>query len=647
MYTRLRRETLTCQLPSIGTDIDEISNWRGCGHTGAGTTLMKGRGLLGRLSTPAAWAIISSVAAATAVVAAGSLVLGIESWRPLRLGSASPISWFIGDEPWGAPWDAAAQPAATPVLEAVTGFTETLAWLAALGVLICVLSLVLHGLGWTLSIWSGLVVRTALGARWRHLVGLLGRRWVVLAGVGVLGGLAAGVMLTAWLRSGWPELLGARRSMMEIVGAGLTAGAVSLLILAVVGLPAPLLLSRKRRLTGELQGDRATTGGRILIAQNLLAVAQFAGLLVVAFAGFLLWRDAPRRLSAADSTSGELNVTILTAPPESTVAAAGRAAALHEFWTTQRATGGDSVALTNPGAWLGLGPLVPVTAFCEACFRGVFFTPVTMETVRVMAVSPESLAVMSGEVLRGRDLSGSDRWGAERVVLLNETAAYQLFPGADPLGRTVYLGRRPSGKGHTVTGVVRRTPPRGPGNIGPVPPTVFVSVFQHPPPTTHLVASPDRPLAGLAMPSFLVEDGGPLSARLQTFTAPVRFFARLFLAVAMVVTIVAGGALVAVMVQVVVVRRRELAVRLAVGARNRHIFDWVLRRALRITGVGVLLGVSGARVIWEVLYPARSGEGVFFPLIVMTAAFAALAVVSSLLPVRRAVRVDAAELWSG
>jgi hypothetical protein len=607
---------------------------------------MKGRKLLARLSTPAAWAIVTSVAAATAVVAVGSLMLGVESWRPLRLGPSSDLSWSIGDVTWGAPWDAAAQPAATPVLDAVTGFTEALAWLATLGVLICVLSLVLHGLGWTLSIWSGLVVRTALGARWWHLVGLLSRRWALLSGAGVVVGLAAGLVATSWLSGGWPEMLGDKRSMVGIAGTGLGAGAFFLFILAIVGLPAPLLLGGRRRLTGELQGERATTGGRILLAQNLLAVAQFAGLLVVTFAGFLLWRDAPQNPDVVEPTSGDLNVAIVSAPAESTLAASGRADALYEFWSAQRATRSDSIALTNPGAWLGLGPLVPVTAFCEACFMGVFFTPVTMETVRIMAVSPESLAVMSGEVVRGRDLSGGDRWGAERVVLLNEPAAYRLFPGADPLGRTIYIGQRPSGEGHAVVGVVRRNPPPGPGNIGPAPPTVFVSIFQHPPPTAHLVSS-DTQVADATAPSLRVEQGGPLSAELRAFGAPARLFARLFVIVALVATIVSGGALVAVMIQLVQVRRRELAVRLAVGARNRHIFDWVLRHTLRITGVGALLGVSGARVIWEVLYPDRSGEGVFLPLVIMTAGFAVIALASSLLPTRRAVRVDAAELWSG
>ncbi len=586
------------------------------------------------------WALFSAIAVATAVVAVGAVSLRVDD---LPQGGAAQL---FGDKAWGAPWDATADSPATPALQAMASLDETLAWLVILCITICVLSLLLHAVGWMLSMWNTLTIRVALGARLRHLWALVSGRLLTAGAFGVMIGLALGGLVVRSLSAIRPELLVPPQNPLSGTLLALGLGLALLVLLAGLPLPALWLLHRRQRLAAELHGDHTTAGRRMLFWQGLLPVAQFAGLLIVTFASYVLWQELP--LGDLSDEVGEANesITVVRTAPE--VPTAGRAAAWRTLWGALREHR-DAFALTSHGASLGLGPVVPAVVFCDACFRGAFFTPITSEPVRLIALSPESLTVIGGEIIRGRDVSDADQLGSEPIVLLNELAALRLFPGADPVGRPVRIGGGPD---HTVAGLVRRALPFGPGNSDPSGiPTIFVSIFQHPPPTIELASAAGfdarDTVDGLSTrDALVVSDERQLTATLRAFGAPLQFAALLFLIVAAASTGVAGIALVAVMIQMVETRRREVAIRLACGARGRHILAWITGRSLRLAMVGVVLGISGARWIWDALLVDRSPEGVFGPLVIITGAFAIIALVSSLWPAHRAIQTEPAVLAS-
>jgi FtsX-like permease family/MacB-like periplasmic core domain len=597
---------------------------------------------------PVAIAAAVSVVGCAAIAAAGALLPhGKPAWSD-PFWSPNPLSPGLAISRWGAPWDAVAAPPSGAIAPGLNGFAATLGWLGALGMALCALALYLHLSGWTLSLWKGLVVRSALGARWRHLSMAVARRWFGAGGMGVAGGTLVAALVGLALLRRWPVLMGQPVGPAWPMGTGAAVALCLSISMIFLAMPLAWFTSRRRQLATALQGDRATNGRALLMVQSVLAAISFASLLVVASATLATVRDASGDLATNATEVPNLHLTTVRAVGEAADDPAIRASAFQHLWARYSAREGDGVALSSAGAWLGLGPVVPVTAFCEACFVGVFFSPVNTADVRVVSLSPGAVALMAGRVVAGRDLDVSDVMGATPVALLNQAAAYRLFPGADSIGRTIHVGG-PAQDGHVVAGVVRHALPPGPGNADAVP-TIFISIFQHPPPVGQLasehpptlaaapLAEPDEPLA--------LTDGGDVSRERDIFEGPLPFFGAAMLAISAVAIAVACLGLIAVMVQTVQARRRELGVRLALGAPRRHLVGWVFRRALHITGAGILMGATGSRIIWDVLYPARTPEGALTNLAMLTVAFAALALLSSILPALRAVRLEPAALWS-
>jgi MacB-like periplasmic core domain/FtsX-like permease family len=596
------------------------------------------------------FALAASAAAAVAITLVGAPMLHIETIWPAHVKSATEVHLPTGETAWDAPWDAVAAPPTTPVANALGDLTSTLAWLTAIGLLLCSFTLLLQALASFLSRWNGMIIRAALGARWRHLFGMLWRNWMTAGVVGIVTGLALGVLMVLSTHRVWPSVLGPRSPTLILTVVGFSIATALLFGVTSIAVIAPMSIAYRRQFTS-LTGGRVTAPRPLLTLQRMLAALGYAGLLIIGYAAYVVWQDSPRTSTDVVSPeSAALHITTMHAT-SSAMDTSTRSAVFETLWKRQRAGNADSFALTSSGALLGLGPVVPVMAFCGSCFRGSFFTPVNQADVRVVAMSPGWLAVL-GAVIEGRDLSEADDIQGPPIVLLNEAAATRLFPGADSVGRTIHIGGTFEG-GHTVAGVVHQVPPDGPGNTRTFGhPTIFVSLFQHPPPDIDLVTTGSLDVGnvlsqlGNVLDALIVTPTRPFVDDLDRFRAPSLLFASRLLIVALLATTVACVALSTVMSQVVLACRREIAVRMAIGARATHLFWWVVKRSARIVCVGAFLGVSGARLIWDVLYPDRTAEGVLDPLFIMATAFAVLAVAASVWPAYRAMRLQPAELWS-
>lgn len=604
-----------------------------------------------RRSRATASAIVASAAVLTLVSVGCSAVIGIE-WWPLHLVSRTAVLGGASGS-WGAPWEALASPPAVYQEAALAALVRTLQHLAIAAAAIAALCLTLHAVSRILAEWHSLAIRHALGATTRHLLPQVG--WE-LAGLGAAGGvlgLGAGALLLAALAARWPALLvrpspvlsAAVAAALALVGVWLLLGLVAALLLAI--------LQRGVRTVSELHGSHITTSGPLLLIQSTLAVLQLAGLLMVTYGSLLIVADSAvvRSAEGVVPPGSTLAAPLVFGPAQPEVRAAGYRRLPHVL----EPAGPARVAVSSPDAWLGIGKELPMLALCDECFVGALLRPISVERVRMIAVAPGALALLGARIARGRGILPGDTMGARLVAVLNSAAAFALYPGGDPLDKLLLAGATPEMR-YTVVGTTPFEAPRVFGNPGHVP-LVFISALQHPPKRAEAVAPPTLWVAlrarvgatppDAAAPLPYIGASTSLARRQDTFSAPLGWFGALFAVLALSGTGIAVYSLIAVTNEMVRLRERDIAIRMAVGAQARHIEWWVARRTLWITLAGVLVGVSGARWLAVMLHgPARSAEDDVALLGLMILAFGALGLVASWLPARRAVRVSPAAVFA-
>lgn len=640
--------------------MDSIGGWQGPRHgridaRRAGTHLLHvsyARRLL--RSRAAAGAILAAAAVTTFAITVCALVVRFE--HGARLVPALGVV-PAPDGTWGAAWEPLARSTDALRSEALAALVRTVLRIGLCALAVAASSLVLHAVSRILAEWRALAIRCALGARLRQLVALVGTELLVLGAMGCCVGLATGGAALALLRDAWPALLTRpERASPFVAAAAVVAVPVALLLgLVALGLLAPLQRGGVRAVS-DLHGDHVTTPGPLLAVQNVLVVLQLAGLLVVTYASVLIVRDAPRAEGSAPLPYPDsLAVVPLRFEGRNAAAASARAAAAAALIRALEREGLHAT-VTSPDAWVGPGKELMIQSLCGACFIGSALVPFSSATVRVRAASPGALTRMSLRLRRGRDIAPRDTLGAPRVAVLSDVAAARLFPQADPVGRILRTGLRPE-DAYTVVGVARSTAPGGLGAGGGALSVLYLSLLQHPPVVAEMTLRAGDASRLRRVVERLPATGGaravlgaavPLQMKLEESRAPLAWFGRLVAALALAATCVGTLGLAAVMSRIVTLRRRDIAVRLAVGAQPRHIEGWLLGKSLRLTMAGAIVGVSGARWVGWLLRDEvrRSATGDLAVLAVTILAFAPLGILACWLPGRRAARVQPAAVWS-
>ena len=560
------------------------------------------------------------------------------------------------DSSWSAPWERLARPPSYYQADALAALSRTVFLVAAGCASVASLSLMVHVLSRLIAGWKPLAIRCALGASYRQLVGSVMPGLLSLAAFGSIWGILGGVMLVMLQRASRPAMLlqPGQGALWLLVPAAICALG---LLLALVVLPLILLLHQGRGLRADLVGEQVTSSGLQLRLQSALATLQLAALLVVTYGGAIVLRASPLHtpreviLDTSDATTMPLHFPVVATPRQ-------RADVIREL--------AARVAVASPDAWIGLGKSLEVVAICGGCFVGQNLSPINYGHGRAVAVAPGTLERMGIGLQSGRAFAAGDDLGAAPVVVISRRAAQEMFPRGDPVGKVIRTGLR-AGDDYTVIGVVGDLAPRGLGASGKPLATMYFSALQHPPQIIEVAIPADADSAARAwFAAFLRRSGDQaiaqspdrpiaqspdrpiaLITRLRAFAAPLSWFARVF-ALLMVV----GGALslyayAAVMMQLAAIRRRDIAIRLALGARPGHVLRWVTGRGVLVALYGMLIGASAARLTGDVLRRSlsRSDEGDVVTLIALIAGFALIGTLASLLPARRASRTDPAVIW--
>ncbi len=295
----------------------------------------------------------------------------------------------------------------------------------------------------------------------------------------------------------------------------------------------------------------------------------------------------------------------------------------------------------------------------------VFFTPANQArpspgqepTATEQSVSPGYFLAMGGKFLTGRDFSPADVAGSAPVAIINQTLAHRYWHGANPVGdHLVLLAKVYDTQDRTqlqsleVIGVVADI--KMSEDVWRDYSEFYIPYSQHPMPSMGIVIrTQPNPVSmvSAAREAILSVDSGQPVHDVRTLAEVVslnhdflRFPMLLVWIFAALSLLLAAIGIFGVMSYSVSQRTHEMAIRMALGAERRDVVNLMIREGLRITligvavGVGVALGVS--RLIAGYLYGVSAYDPITF--VGVAAALVSVALVACYLPARRAARVD-------
>jgi putative ABC transport system permease protein len=263
-------------------------------------------------------------------------------------------------------------------------------------------------------------------------------------------------------------------------------------------------------------------------------------------------------------------------------------------------------------------------------------------------VSPGYFHTMGIPLVRGRVFDGHDGPATPPVVVVNDTMARQVWPGADPVGRRLRFKGRD--RWVTVVGVVGDVKH---GGLGDEPvaqvytaheqdPRIFACLVARTTGDPLAMAGPLRQAFWSVDPDQPVWKVRSMEDLMRAAGGSSRAMATLVVAFASVSVLLAAIGLYGVMSYAVSLRTREIGIRMALGAHAREVRRLVVGRGMALTALAVLLGLLGAAVLSRLLVSLLFGVTAT-DVATFSAAAALMCAVSFLaawLPARRASRLD-------
>jgi putative ABC transport system permease protein len=495
-----------------------------------------------------------------------------------------------------------------------------------------------------------LAVRTALGAGRGRLVRQLLTESLLLAVLGGIAGLALAALLVDALVALQPQ--GVPRLAEVSVNRSVIGFAAMLSLVTTVLFGAFPALQTSRRATAQAlrQGSRGIlTGGRGGLRSGLV-IGQIALAMVLLAGSSLLVRSFARLRSVDPGFRTEGALAFRVSLPESAYADDARMLSFHDDLQRRLAA---LPGVRSVGAVAGL-PLSGNHFNISFAVEGrPALPPAQQPSLEVRIATPGYFRTIGIPLRRGRSFTDSDGPEAPQVVVLSESAVRRFFPDEEPVGKTIRLGlgrgrgRKAGGEVVGVVGDVKEL-----GLAAESPPEVYLPYAQFPIQSMDVVLRTDVPPRSLAAVAERVVHGldaelpvarvATLDEVLARSVSEPRFYALLLGSFAATALFLAALGLFGVMSYAVAQRTRELAVRIALGARREEMLLLVLREALVLGVGGVAAGLFGAlalsRVIASMLFELSPTDPATLAGVAGT--LVAVALLASYLPARRATRVD-------
>lgn len=280
---------------------------------------------------------------------------------------------------------------------------------------------------------------------------------------------------------------------------------------------------------------------------------------------------------------------------------------------------------------------------------------------RVTAVSGDYARTLGTPIVRGRMISDDDVASAPFVAVINEALARKYFANRDPLGRQIILGGRDTGmiKPYTIVGVLGDQADSSVG--GEVQPFILLPEEQIP--TTSLfyqalvstmvnfivktrgdipVAQEMRSLFHQAAPGFALDDFKTMQENVDRHTFSERLGLYLVSAFAGLAILMVIAGLYGVLSQLVSYRRREIGLRMALGATRQSVAQMVVRQGSLVIGAGLTFGLLLAwpaeRLISSFLYRVHPLDVWTYAAVLVTLPIIGL--IAALVPARKAASIQ-------
>jgi putative ABC transport system permease protein len=491
-------------------------------------------------------------------------------------------------------------------------------------------------------------IRAALGASSRDLLRPLLAEGAILSASGGLAGvaLAAGGLrlLLAAAPTGIPRLDEVR------LDPGVLAFALGVAILSalVFGLVPALAAWRSDPATAlRFEGRGADHGGGSRI-RRLVTVTEIATALVLLVGAALLLSSLGRLLRVDpgfDASKVTAMEVVLTAPRYA------EDARRSDFFRdlTDRASRLPGVVSAGGVSHLALSGSNSTEGYLVE--DRLPADPNDIPEAATRAVTPGYFRTLSIPILAGRDFAASDRAGSTPVVLVNRAFADRYWGVGEAVGKRIFFaGSRGWSAPREVIGVV--------GNIhhsaldAPAVPEIYVCYAQAPYDAMVLVAKsePGAPSPAAALrdevsrldPEQPVSSLRPMETVLADSTSEPRFYAGLVSVFAALAILLASAGISSVIAYSAAQRRREIGIRLALGASRSHVVGLVLREAVSLgawgIGVGMLVSALAARGLAGLLFGIRPHDPVVFA--AAAALLSAVVFAASLVPAAASARVS-------
>ncbi len=275
----------------------------------------------------------------------------------------------------------------------------------------------------------------------------------------------------------------------------------------------------------------------------------------------------------------------------------------------------------------------------------------TIRPAAMNVIAPRTFAALGVSFHAGRDIDDGDRRGRPNVVIVNEALAKGAFGSAsDAIGRTI-IAAFDSNDPMTIVGVVGDLRQDGPAREPQ--PEVYMPFLQHVynGATLYVVVrtTGDPALIGPALERKAHHHSPLASVRVLTMgdvlaehVATPKFRASLLTLFALVALCLAMTGVYGVMAYVVGQRAKEIGVRMALGATAPGVLWLMLRRGLKLTSIGLVIGILGAlastRLLGGMLFGVSPHDALTYVGVVCS--LGVLSLLATYIPARRATRID-------
>jgi predicted permease len=486
-------------------------------------------------------------------------------------------------------------------------------------------------------------VRAALGAGRGRIVRQLLTESLVLAAIGAALGVALTVVAVPILRDVGQAAI-PRLDELDIDWRVVAFGIVASVVTGILFGIAPALQASRADLNDVLRsGGRVAAAGRL---RSIFIVTSVALALVLLVGAGLVGRSFERLMRVDYGFRAEGVFTASVTLPVERYRERAKLAAFYAEAARRLATtpGIRAVGFTNIAPFSGGS-----TAIRFAVVGRQPASPDEYLSANWRLVTPGYFAAIGVALKKGRLIAESDAEQAPRVVVITETMARRIWPGVDPVGQQITLGRN-GGPTWTVVGIV--------GDIRDQllqqepEPMMYLSFQQVAWQTMWLIVrGTGDPLALAPVvrreihaidPLMPVANEQPLARFVSQIAAQPRFTALIFGLFASAALVLAVVGVYGIVAFGVTQRTREIGVRLALGATPSRIVGGVVRHGVGLAGFGIAIGLWAAyalsRFMQGILYDVAATDAVTY--LGVAVLLAGCATAASILPARWAARLD-------